>query len=162
MEPSILNAMIYILLSRKADEAALRRMLEGFGYANVLCLPDMPAVHQLLLLDEADLIITDAEPAEEAPGGLIKLLQKRHGATAPRCLLVPDESADYSAEDERFTLSLEPGSVNYISRPFEEAGIRYCVRYLLEYRQLQKLQPQPWGWPADSGLHRPAQDCTSL
>lgn len=127
------HARILVVDDQPANVALLQRLLEQWGYDNVVTTTDSSEVVGLCREAEPDLILLDLHMPE--PNGfevLKRLGQLTQGQVRPPVLVV---TADLASDARHRALSL--GARDFLTNPFDHIEVELRVGNLLEMRRLQ-------------------------
>jgi putative two-component system response regulator len=130
--PVFSEARILVVDDEPANVLLLERLLERWGYENVVSTTDSSQAVALAALEPVSLVLLDlAMPAPDGFEVMALLTKLPIGRAVPIVVL----TADISAATRKRALS--SGASDFVTKPFDETEVRLRVQNLLRTRSLQ-------------------------
>jgi putative two-component system response regulator len=126
------SAHILVVDDQESNVRLLERLLENWGYANVVSTTRSAEVPELFAANEPDLLVLDLQMPP--PDGFALLEQLPLGSEDGAYLPVLILTGDITREARERALSL--GATDFLSKPFDAVEVRLRIANLLEIRRL--------------------------
>jgi putative two-component system response regulator len=131
--PPFNHARILVVDDQPANVVLLERLLERWGYDNVVATTDSSEVFRLCHEAEPDLVLLDLHMPEPDGFAVMELLE--HLTAGPTRLPILVLTADITPTARHRALSL--GARDFVGKPFDPTEVQLRVANLLEMRRLQ-------------------------
>ena len=129
--PEVAELRILVVDDEEMSVVLLERLLERWGYANIVTTSESSEIEALVQLHEPDLVILDLWMPSPDGFETLELLQQQRSRTFVPVLIM---SSDVSRSARERALVL--GATDFVEKPFDPDQLRLRIANLLEIRRL--------------------------